>query len=81
MSATVGLLMSSALLMSSTVGWLTALVALAIFLLAFMVPIWALRKHNRMFPKGRDRTGWSPEPGKARRFETTWTYFSGGRGG
>jgi hypothetical protein len=32
-----------------------------------------------MFPKGFDRTDWNPEPGKARRFETMWTYFSGGR--
>jgi hypothetical protein len=34
-----------------------------------------------MFPKGWDRTGWEPEPGKARRFETMLTYFSGGRAG
>jgi hypothetical protein len=47
---------------------------------AFALPIWALRRHARMFPKGWDRTGWAPEPGKARRFETMWAYFSGGRG-
>ncbi len=40
----------------------------------------ALRSHNRMFPKGWDRTGWTPEPGKARRFETMFTWLSGGRG-
>jgi hypothetical protein len=74
MSVTVGLLLSG------TVGWPTALAALAIFLVAFVVPIWALRRHNRMFPKGWDRTGWKPVPGKARRFETMFTYFSGGRG-
>ena len=66
--------------MSATVGWLTAIGAIAILLVAFVVPIWALRKHNRMFPKGWDRTGWEPETGKARRFETMFTYFSGGRG-
>ncbi len=54
---------------------------LAILALVFALPIWALRRHNRMFPKGWDRTGWKPEPGKARRFETMWTYFSGRGGG
>jgi hypothetical protein len=74
MSVTAGLLMS-------TVGWPLTVVALVLFaVLGFGVPIWALRKHARMFPKGWDRTGWDPEPGKARRFETMWTYFSGGRG-
>jgi hypothetical protein len=72
---------NAGLLMSSTVGWLSALAAIGIFALLFVVPVLALRKHNRMFPKGWDRTGWEPEPGKARRFETMWTYFSGGRGG
>ena len=50
-------------------------------MLVFALPLWALRRHNRMFPKDWDRTGWEPEPGKARRFETMFTYFSGGRGG
>ena len=68
------------MILSASVGWLTAIGALALFLLAFGLPIWALRRHNRMFPKGWDRTGWEPEPGKARRFETMFTYFSGGRG-
>jgi hypothetical protein len=54
--------------------------ALVVFVLAFALPIWALGRHNRMFPKGWDRTGWEPEPGKARHFETMFTYFSGGRG-
>jgi hypothetical protein len=54
--------------------------ALVVFVLAFALPIWALGRHNRMFPTGWDRTGWEPEPGKARRFETMFTYFSGGRG-
>jgi hypothetical protein len=67
--------------MTSTVGWLTTIVGLVILVLVFAIPIWALRRHNRMFPKGWDRTGWQPEPGKARRFETMWTYFSGRGGG
>ena len=72
---------TAGLLLSSTVGWPLTVVALVLFVvLAFGVPIWALRKHGRMFPKGWDRTGWNLEPGKARRFETMWTYFSGGRG-
>ena len=72
---------AAGLLLSSAVGWpLTAVALVAFVVLAFGVPLWALRKHNRMFPKGWDRTGWRPEAGKARRFETMWTYFSG-RGG
>ena len=66
--------------MSATVNWVTAIVALSAFVLALALPLWALRRHNRMFPKGWDRTGWEPVPGKARRFETMFTYFSGGRG-
>jgi hypothetical protein len=54
--------------------------ALVVFVLAFALPIWALGRHNRMFPEGWDRTGWESEPGKARRFERMFTYFSGGRG-
>jgi hypothetical protein len=70
----------ASLVMTSAVGWLTAGGALVLLAVVLAVPVWALRKHNRMFPKGWDRTGWQPEPGKARRFETMWTYFSGGRG-
>jgi hypothetical protein len=68
------------MLISSTVGWLTAAFAVLCVAVVFGLPLWALRKHDRMFPKDWDRTGWTPEPGKARRFETMWTYFSGGRG-
>jgi hypothetical protein len=67
-------------LMATTIGWPIAIVAIGVLVLAFAVPVWALRRHSRMFPKGWDRTGWEPEPGKARRFETMFTYFSGGRG-
>jgi hypothetical protein len=65
----------------TSVGTLTMVLGLALVVLVIAVPIWALRKHDRMFPKGWDRTGWTPEPGKARRFETMWTFFAGGRGG
>ena len=61
-------------------GVVTTLAGLALIVAVFAVPIWALRRHNRMFPKGWVRTGWNPEPGRARRFETMWTWFSG-RGG
>jgi hypothetical protein len=67
-------------LIAASVGWLTAIAALSVLVLAFGLPLWALRRHQRMFPKGWDRTGWDPEPGKARRFESMFTYFSGGRG-
>jgi hypothetical protein len=40
----------------------------------------AARKHDRMFPKGFDRTGWEPEPGRAGRFATMWAWLAGGRG-
>ena len=44
--------------------------------------IWALRRHNRMYPKGRDRISRDPEAAQAmRRFETMWTFFSGRGGG
>jgi hypothetical protein len=71
---------TAGVLMSSTVGWLAIVVAFVGIAFVVALPIWGIRRMNRMFPKGFDRTGWSPEPGKARRFETMWTYFSGGRG-
>lgn len=48
----------------------------------FALPIWALRRHNRMYPKGMDRIGRDPDAAQAtRRFETMWTFFSGRGGG
>jgi hypothetical protein len=48
----------------------------------FALPFWALRRHNRMYPKGRDRISRDPEAAQAtRRFETMWTFFSGRGGG
>jgi hypothetical protein len=63
-----------------TADVLVVALGLALVVGAFALPIWALRRHARMFPKGWDRTGWTPERGKARRFETMWAYFAGGRG-
>ena len=63
-----------------TVDTLTILIGLAAVIVVFAIPIWALHRHNRMFPKDFDRTGWNPERGKGGRFETMWTFFSG-RGG
>jgi hypothetical protein len=56
---------------------LVALVALA---LVFAVPFWALRKHDKMFPNGWDRTGWNPVRGHGSWFRTKFTWLSGGRG-
>ena len=50
--------------------------------ICFALPIWALRRHNRMYPEGRDRISRDPEAAQAtRRFETMWTFFSGRGGG
>jgi hypothetical protein len=58
-----------------------ALFGIVAFVATVALGLWALRKHNRMFPKGFDRTGWEPPPGRAGRFETMWAWLSGGRGG
>jgi hypothetical protein len=42
--------------------------------------VWAVRHVNKQFPKGFDRTGWSPERGDAGWFRTKFTWLSGGRG-
>jgi hypothetical protein len=66
--------------MGSGTGWLTALIGLAFVVLVVALLIWAHRRHNRMFPKGFDRTGWSPEGDEARSYETKTTNYSGGQG-
>lgn len=59
--------------------WFLGLVAVAAM---FVLPLWALRRHNRMYPEGRDRISRDPEAAqRTRRFETMWTYFSGRSGG
>lgn len=64
-----------------TVGLLAAIAGLVLVAGVFALPLWALRRHNRMFPKGFDRTGWNPEPGHAGWFLTKFTWLAGGRGG
>ena len=64
-----------------TVGWLTTVVVLVLVAGVLAVPIWALRRHNRMFPKRFDRTGWNPDSDRAGWFMTKFTWLSGGRGG
>jgi len=65
--------------MGAFLFWFFGLIALAAVI---ALPIWALRRHNRMYPKGRDRISRAPEAAQAtRRFETMWTFFSGRDGG
>jgi hypothetical protein len=59
---------------------LVLVLGLALVFGVFALLIWAWRRHNRMYPKGRERIG-DPDAAQAtRRFETMWTFFSG-RGG
>lgn len=59
----------------------SVIVGAVFFLGMFVLPFWALRRHNRMYPVGRDRISRDPEAAQAtRRFETMWAYLSG-RGG
>ena len=73
--------MSGVTLAAATVGLGIALLALAVFVLAVALGLWAVVRQSRMFPKGFDRTGWNPEPGHAGWFLTKFTWLSGGRGG
>ena len=66
---------------ASSVGLVTTIVALALLLGVIALPIWAIRRQDRMFPKGFDRTGWNPERGRVGWFLTKFTWLSGGRGG
>ena len=65
---------------ASSVGLVTALVALVLFIGVIAAGVWAIRQQNRMFPKGFDRTGWNPEPDHASWLLTKFTWLSGGRG-
>jgi hypothetical protein len=59
---------------------LVLVLGLALVVGVFALPICAWRRHNRIYPKGRERIG-DPDAAQAtRRFETIWTFFSG-RGG
>ena len=65
---------------ASTVGIAGVVFVATVVIVVLGSVLFALRSHDRMFPQGWDRTGWTPEPGKARRFETMFTWLSGGRG-
>jgi len=56
------------------------LAGIVLVLCPFVVGIWALRRHDRMFPKGFDRTGWNPHGERAGWFMTKFTWLPG-RGG
>lgn len=65
-----------------SLGVVLMLLGIGSFAAVFALLIWAHRRHNRMYPKGRDRIGRDPEAAQAtRRFETMWTFFSGRGGG
>jgi hypothetical protein len=65
--------------MGTFVFWLLGLIAVAAVI---ALPIWALRRHNRMYPSDRGRISRDPDAAQAtRRFETMWTFFSGRSGG
>jgi hypothetical protein len=66
----------------SAVDALALIVGLFLVVGVVALPVWALRRHKRMYPESRDRIGRDPEAAQAtRRLETMWTFFSGrGRG-
>ncbi len=55
------------------------IVIVAILVTVVGAALYALRQHNRMFPKGWDRTGWTPRS-TGGWFATKFTWLSGGRG-
>lgn len=63
-----------------TVGLAVTVFGLVVFGAVVAGGIWAIRYHNRMFPKGFDRTGWNPDGDKAGWFMTKFTWLGGGRG-
>jgi len=67
-------------LYASSVGLLTAIVTLLLFVGVLAFGVWAIRGQNRMFPKGFDRTGWNPDGERAGWFRTKFIWLSGGRG-
>jgi hypothetical protein len=65
---------------AATVDPTTAIVTLIGFAVVLAVGAWFVRFQRRQFPKNFDRTGWSPEEGRAAWFRTKFTWLSGGRG-
>jgi hypothetical protein len=63
-----------------TVGGLVAIVFLVLVVAVVVVGVAAIRHHNRMFPKGFDRTGWNPNSDRVGWLMTKFTWLAGGRG-
>ena len=61
-------------------GWLMTAAGLIAVVPVVALLVWAHRRQSHMFPKDFDRTGWNPEPGEARSYETKTTHYSGGQG-
>jgi hypothetical protein len=64
---------------AASVGAVMIVLGAAVFAAVIVVGLLAMRQHNRMFPKGWDRTGWEPH-GTAGWLATKFTWLSGGRG-
>jgi len=62
-----------------TVGIGMVVVAAIVFAVVLAAGLLTIRQHNRMFPKGWDRTGWEPR-GTGGWLATKFTWLSGGRG-
>jgi hypothetical protein len=60
---------------------LVVLLGLTPFLAVIGLLLWAIRRQDRMFPKGFDRTGWNPDSDRVGWFLTKFTWLSGGRCG
>ncbi len=64
---------------AATVGIGMIVFGAVVFGVVLGAAVFALRQHNRMFPKGWDRTGWEPRS-TGGWFVTKFTWLSGGRG-
>jgi hypothetical protein len=64
---------------AATVGIGVIVFAAIVVAVMLGLALFALRRHNRMFPKGWDRTGWESQSTRGW-FATKFTWLSGGRG-
>jgi hypothetical protein len=71
---------SLGMLAASTVGLLSSIAGLLLLVGVISLGVLAIRRQNRQFPEGFDRTGWNPERGHASWLRTKFTWLSGGRG-
>ena len=62
-----------------TVGLGLTIIGLVAFAVVVALGMWAIRHDDRMFPKGFDRTGWSPNRERVGWLMTKFTWLSGGR--